>query len=198
MNMPEFKALPIEEQLTRLNKHLLMIKDLPGRLEDNFKSGDFEFSYSLLKKDAPKLGITVDGKNYVAFKTGEEPQQNDVKKQQETKKKIVKTKQNDVKNNNLVKQNQQIVTEETLELTTEEILFVKELFKNKQDLVKTKQTLFLPQFVGAKKTTGISVYVELWGRWNEFKKQYPMYSGTDLMALALEEFMEKYDESSDS
>ena len=86
MNMPEFKALPIEEQLTRLNKHLLMIKDLPGRLEDNFKSGDFEFSYSLLKKDAPKLGITVDGKNYVAFKTGEEPQQNDVKKQQETKK----------------------------------------------------------------------------------------------------------------
>ena len=173
MNMPEFKALPIEEQLTRLNKHLLMIKDLPGRLEDNFKSGDFEFSYSLLKKDAPKLGITVDGKNYVAFKTGEEPQQNDVKKQQ-------------------------IVTEETLELTTEEILFVKELFKNKQDLVKTKQTLFLPQFVGAKKTTGISVYVELWGRWNEFKKQYPMYSGTDLLALALEEFMEKYDESSDS
>ena len=52
--------------------------------------------------------------------------------------------------------------------------------------------------MGAKKTTGISVYVELWGRWNEFKKQYPMYSGTDLMALALEEFMEKYDESSDS
>ena len=42
----------------------------------------------------------------------------------------------------------------------------------------------------------ISVYVELRERWGKFEKVYPMYSGTELLALALEEFMEKYDESS--
>lgn len=96
------------------------------------------------------------------------------------------------------RQQQALVETESIVLTNDELLFVKELFKNKQDLVKDKQNLFLPQFVGSKKTTGISVYVELWERWGEFKKKYPMYSGTDLMAQALEEFMERYDESSDS
>ena len=38
---------------------------------------------------------------------------------------------------------------------------------------------------GSKKTTGISVYTEQWARWSEFKKKYQMYSGTDLLALAL-------------
>lgn len=103
-------------------------------------------------------------------------------------------KQEVVKGENLVKQQQKVVETEELSLTTDEIRFVKELFANKQDLVIAKQTLLLPQFVGAKKTTGISVYVELWERWGKFKKAYPMYSGTDLLALALEEFMEKYDE----
>ena len=61
-----------------------------------------------------------------------------------------------------------------------------------------KKILLLPHFAGSKKTTGISVYVELWERWGDFKKKYPMYSGTDLMAQALEEFMGKYDQASDS
>lgn len=35
-------------------------------------------------------------------------------------------------------------------------------------------------------------------RWGIFEKYYPMYSGIDLMVLALEEFMKKYDGSLDS
>ena len=58
--------------------------------------------------------------------------------------------------------------------------------------------LVVPVMVGEKKTTGISVYTEQWARWSEFKKKYQMYSGTDLLALALEEFMEKYGDGSDS
>lgn len=198
MKMTEFKALPLEEQLTKLNNHLLSLKDMAGRLEDNFKSEEFDFSYSLLKKNANELGIMVDGKNYMAFKMGDKSQQVLVIDKQNNKKQIVKQKQSVVIRNDIVNQQQVLVGKESIVLTKDELLFVKELFKNKQDLVKPKQNLFLPQFVGSKKTTGISVYVELWERWGEFKKKYPMYSGTDLMALALEEFMEKYEESLDS
>lgn len=193
MKMADFKALSLEERLTKLNKHLLKLKEMDGRLEDNFKSDEFDFSYSLLKKNAEQLGITVDGKNYRAYyllphvATDIFEQENQSEQQE-----IVISKQNNVK------QQQKVVKTEELSLTIDEIRFVKELFTNKQDFVKAKQTLLLPQFVGAKKTTGISVYVELWERWGNFKKAYPMYSGTDLLALALEEFMEKYDEGSDS
>lgn len=182
MKMAEFKALSIDEQITKLNKHLSNIKNMPGRMDTNFKNDEFEFSYSLLKKDAKKLGIVVDGKQYLAYKLGE-------------KAPAVNGKQDVVKTEKVVKEQNNV--EEKLHLTKDEILFVKDLF-NKQELVKSKQTLFLPTFNGAKKTTGISVYVEIWERWGEFKKRYPMYSGTDLLALALEEFMEKYDEGSDS
>lgn len=193
MKMNDFKSLPLEEQLTKLNNHLLNLKDLAGRLEDNFKSGEFDFSYSLLKKNANELGITVDGKNYVAFKTGDKPQQVFVTDKQNNKKQSVKQQQSIVKSNDVVNEQQALVETESIVLTNDELLFVKELFKNKQDLVKAKQNLVLPQFMGSKKTTGISVYVELWERWGDFKKKYPMYSGTDLMALALEEFMGKYE-----
>lgn len=36
MKMNEFKALSLEEQLIKLNNHLLNLKDMAGRLEDNF------------------------------------------------------------------------------------------------------------------------------------------------------------------
>ena len=197
MKMNDFKALPLEEQLTKLNNHLLNLKDMPGRLDDNFKSEEFDFSYSLLKKNANELGITVDGKNYVAFKMGDKPQVLVIDKQ-DNKKQGVKQKQSIVKRNDVVIQQQTLVETESMVLTNDELIFVKELFKNKQNLVKPKQNLFLSQFGGMKKTTGISVYVELWERWGEFKKKFPMYSGTDLMAQALEEFMGKYDQASDS
>lgn len=197
MKMNDFKALPLEEQLIKLNNHLLYLKDMAGRLEDNFKSDEFDFSYSLLKKNANALGITVDGKNYVAFKMGYKRQQVFVTDKQNNKMQSVKQQQSIVKRNEVVNQQQALVETDSIALTNDELLFVKELFKNKQDLVKAKQNLFLPQFAGSKKTTGISVYVELWERWGDFKKKYPMYSGTDLMAQALEEFMGKYEESSD-
>ena len=179
MKMADFKALSLEERLTRLNNHLLWLKQLEGRLEDNFKDGEFDFSYSLLKKNASDLGIFVDGKRYVAYATGDEPPA-----QQD----IVKAKQDVVK------------AQQTL--TIEEIKFVKQLFadhKNneQQFFVNGKSMLVVPTMVGEKKTTGISVYIEQWERWTAFKERYNMYSGTDLMAMALEEFMDKYNRSDD-
>lgn len=198
LKMNDFKALPLDEQLTKLNNHLLSLKDKAGRLEDNFKSEEFDFSYSLLKKNANELGITVDGKNYVAFKMGDKLQQVSVIDKLNNKKQNVKQKQGVVKRNKIDNKQQFFAETENLVLTSDEVIFVKELYKNKQNLVKAKQNLFLPQFAGSKKTTGISVYVELWEQWGKFKKKYPMYSGTDLMAQALEEFMEKYEEKLDS
>ena len=63
MKMADFKAFSLEERLTKLNNHLLSLKQMEGRLEDNFKTREFDFSYSLLKKNAADLGIVVDGKN---------------------------------------------------------------------------------------------------------------------------------------
>lgn len=182
MKMADFKALSLEECLTKLNNHLLSLKQLEGRLEDNFKTGAFDFSYSLLKKNAADLGIVVDGKNYMAYAVGDEPPvQQDVVKQ--GFKDIVKVQQT---------------------LTNDEIAFVKELYaksqrnNEQQFFVNDKPMLVVPVMVGDKKTTGISVYTEQWDRWSTFKKKYQMYSGTDLLALALEEFMEKYEDGSDS
>ena len=116
MKMNDFKALPLEEQLTKLNNHLLNLKDLAGRLEDNFKSEEFDFSYSLLKKNANELGITVDGKNYVAFKIGDKPQQVFVTDKQNNKKQSVKQQQSIVKRNDVVNQQQALVKTESIVL----------------------------------------------------------------------------------
>ena len=80
MKMADFKILDQQQQLTILNNHLTTLKGMDGRLGDNFKSGEFDFSYSLLKKYAHELGLVIDGKNYVAYAaSGElpvvEPQQ---------------------------------------------------------------------------------------------------------------------------
>ncbi|MGA4519657.1 hypothetical protein ACPA0F_20580 [Solibacillus silvestris] len=40
--MADFKALPLEDALTLLNEHLLNLKDVSGRLEDNFTRDQFE------------------------------------------------------------------------------------------------------------------------------------------------------------
>lgn len=37
------------------------------------------------------------------------------------------------------------------------------------------------------------VYIEQWERWNTFKQRHSMYSGTDLLAMGIEDFLEKYD-----
>ena len=181
--MSDFKALSLEARLTRLNKHLLSLQQMGGRLEDNFKTGEFDFGYSLLKKNAADLGIVVDGKRYVAYAVGDEPpvQQDAVmSKQNKVKQDIVKAQQT---------------------LTDGEIAFVKELYaqskreQEQQFYVNDRPMLVVPVMVGKKKTTGISVYTEQWDRWGAFKQQYQMYSGTDLLALALDEFMKKYDGS---
>lgn len=162
---------------------------MDGRLEDNFKAGEFDFGYSLLKKNAADLGIVVDGKNYVAYAVGGElPVQQDV----------VMLKQNNVK------QGFKDAVEVQQTLTNDEISFVKQLYaksqrnNEQQFFVNDKQMLVVPVMTGDKKTTGISVYTEQWARWIAFKKKYQMYSGTDLLALVLEEFMEKYADSTDS
>lgn len=181
MKMVDFKLLSTDEQITILNKHLLSIRDMPGRLEDNFKRGDIDFGYSMLKKSARSLGIMVDGKNYIAYKVDELPDS------------IVMLKQNNVKQDlTKINNTSQEVVKPQQTLTREEILFVKTLFKAQKSTVNDKQMLLVPQMTGAKKTTGISVYVDVWGRWGAFKDEYKMYSGTDLMAMALEEFMAKY------
>lgn len=188
MKMADFRVLPQSEQLTMLNKHLTSIKGLDGRLEDNFKGGIFDFSYSLLKKNAADLGIIVDGKNYVSYALGDEPP---------VSTDIVMSKQNNVKQ-------QQVIVEVQQTLTADEIAFVKQLYKTNQVnnneqhfFVNGKPMLVVPTMVGAKKTTGISVYIDQWKRWTAFKERHNMYSGTDLMALALDEFMEKYKRSDD-
>jgi len=194
MKMADFKALSLEERLTKLNNHLLKLKDVPGRLEENFKSGEFDFSYSLLKKAEKELGITVDGKAYCAYA------QIDIFNLENaaTEQDVVKVEQN------IVKQGFKDTVEAQQTLTTDEIAFVKELYaksqlnNEQQFFVNDKPMLVVPVMVGEKKTTGISVYTEQWDRWSAFKKKHQMYSGTDLLALALEEFMEKYGDGSDS
>jgi len=198
MKMADFKALTQAEQLTRLNTHLLMLKQLEGRLEDNFKRDEFDFSYSLLKKNAADLGIVVDGKRYVAYATGEEPpiKTNVISR---TLNDVVISKQNNVKQD-VVKQTSNDIVKAQQELTNEEIAFIKDLYvklqvnnNEQQFIVNGKPMLVVPAMVGVKKTTGISVYVEQWERWSMFKQKYNMYSGTDLLAMALQEFMDKYD-----
>ena len=201
MKMADFKALSLEERLTKLNNHLLKLKDVPGRLEENLKSGEFDFSYSLLKKAEKELGITVDGKAYCAYA------QIDIFNLENaaTEQDVVMLEQNNVKQQqDTVKQASQEIVKSQQTLTNAEIAFVKELYaktqlnNEQQFLVNDKPLLVVPVMTGAKKTTGISVYTEQWARWSEFKKKYQMYSGTDLLALALEEFMEKYGDCSDS
>ena len=76
-------------------------------MEINFKGGIFDFSYSLLK-NAADLGIIVDGKNYVAYPSGDESRGST---------NIVMSKQNNVKQH-------QIIDKVKHTLTTDGIVFV--------------------------------------------------------------------------
>lgn len=185
MKMADFKILDKEQQLTILNNHLTTLKGLDGRLRDNFKSGEFDFSYSLLKKNAHDLGLIIDGKNYVAYAaSGELP--------------VVKPQQIVVNIDDVSNQISSEFIESQQDLTTEEIAFVKQLFtesklnKEQQFIVNDQPMLVVPTMSGKKKTKEISVYSKQWERWGRFKKQYSMYSDTDLLAMALQEFMDKY------
>lgn len=83
----------------------------------------------------------------------------------------------------------------TIALTKDEIQFVKELYKQQQQGItidnNSNDELKIVVRDGAKKTTGISVYVDTWQDWTDFKAQYP-YSGTDVLDQALKDFMAKY------
>ena len=188
MKMEDFKALSVEERLAKLNAHLLSLKDIPGRLDDKFKSGEFNFSYSLLKKNSESLGIAVDGKSYQAFPMGAtiEASATSVERPASPKKAVTKSTPSS-------KQQQSF--------TADEIAFLKKLYADTVNahfngdphfMLNDKPMLVVPTIFGAKKTTGISVYISQWERWNRFKEYYSHYSGTDLLAMAIEEFMEKY------
>lgn len=187
MKMADFKILDKQQQLTILNNHLITLKGLDGRLRDNFKSGEFDFSFALLKKNADDLGLVIDGKNYVAYAaSGELP--------------VVEPQQIVVNKDDASNQISSEFIESQLNLTTEEIIFVKQLFaesqlnKEQQFIVNDQPMLVVPTMSGKKKTKEISVYSKQWERWGKFKKQHSMYSGTDLLAMALQEFMDKYNE----
>lgn len=80
------------------------------------------------------------------------------------------------------------------QLTSEEIEFIRTLMSQQQGVTSVNNTeieLKISVKEGEKKTTGVSVYVDTWDEWMEFKKAYP-YSGTDVLDLALREFMDKY------
>ena len=126
MKMGDFKALPLAERLTRLNKHLANLKEMEGRLEDNFKTGEFDFSYSLLKKSAEELGITVDGKNYCAYSQVDIFNLENVATEQD----VVMSKQNNVKQQQVIVKQDTVKAQQTL--TNDEIAFVKELYAKSQ------------------------------------------------------------------
>ncbi|MBE3102965.1 MAG: hypothetical protein IMZ40_01890 [Bacilli bacterium] len=186
MKMNELKELSIDEILPMLNDYFLTLKDVPGRLEDNFKDGPFEFGYSLLKKNAKSLGIIVDGKNFFCYKSGY----------------VVKDEQELVKYEKFVKQRVVKSSQDVVKLTCDEVDFVKRLYAesvsdvSKQDLID-KIMLVVPHMTGIKTQSGVSVYKDVWDRWRTFKEDYVMYSGTDLLTLALDEFMEKYAKEGD-
>lgn len=180
MKMADFKILDKQQQLTILNNHLTTLKGMDGRLGDNFKSGEFDFSYSLLKKYAHELGLVIDGKNYVAYAASDElPVVNKDDASNQISSEFIESQQN---------------------LTTEEITFVKQLFaesqlnKEQQFIVNNQLILVVPTMSGKKKTKEISVYSKQWERWGKFKKKHSKYSGTDMLAMALQEFMDKYNE----
>ena len=176
MKMEDFKALSVEERLAKLNNHLLGLKDMPGRLDDKFKSGDFNFSYSLLKKNAESLGIAVDGKSYKAFLMGATIEASATLQARPT-------------------------LDQQQPFTADEIAFLKKLYADtvhshyngdSHFMLNDKPMLVVPTILGPKKTTGVSVFISQWERWKRFKQYYSHHSGTDLLAMALEEFMEKY------
>lgn len=41
-------------------------------------------------------------------------------------------------------------------------------------------------------TTSVRMYSDVWSRWQQFSKEWSIYNSVDLMASALEEYMDKY------
>lgn len=41
-------------------------------------------------------------------------------------------------------------------------------------------------------TTSVRMYTDVWSRWQQFSKEWSIYNSIDLMASALEEYMDKY------
>ncbi|WCK57199.1 hypothetical protein PP175_28845 (plasmid) [Aneurinibacillus sp. Ricciae_BoGa-3] len=96
---------------------------------------------------------------------------------------------------------------EVLGYAREKDAFVKEYKLTEQEVMMLKNLRYNYEFVmkrfddqpKVKKrnddqptTTSVRVYTQVWKRWQEFSKEWSIFNSIDLMASALEEFMDRH------
>lgn len=85
--------------------------------------------------------------------------------------------------------------EKEYKLTEREIMMLKNLsygyefmMARKEDEPKVKR-----RTEDTISTTSIRMYADVWSRWQQFSKEWGIYNSVDLMASALESYMDRYD-----
>lgn len=85
--------------------------------------------------------------------------------------------------------------EKELKLTEHELILLKNLAYNHEFVMSQKQeqpkVKVRPDDQAT--TTSIRMYNQVWKRWQAFSQEWPIYNSIDLMASALEEFMDRHD-----
>lgn len=80
-------------------------------------------------------------------------------------------------------------------LNEKEILMLKNLAQNYEFMMKEKvdKPEVIRRPADRVNTTSVRMYNDVWSRWQLFCKEWSIYNGLDLMASALEEYMDKHD-----
>lgn len=84
--------------------------------------------------------------------------------------------------------------EKELKLTDREVLLLKNLAYSHEFVMREKRDQPKVERRPDDKavTTSVRMYSQVWKRWQSFSQEWPIYNSIDLMASALEEFMDKH------
>ena len=182
----DIKELSIEQLVVYVNQELAN-----GRTMRDIETNDFKVNDRVIVKRLTRRGYKRVGNEFKQSIT------NVIQKDKESKVKVVQKSNKDIKpdkNKGMQKHNQSISNEKLMELV-ELIDPIKEMledYNRNKNIVDVNKIELKPKAITEVKQKLFKIDVNVLKQWEEFVSRHKEYKVQQLISLALEEFIEKY------
>ena len=182
----DIKELSIEQLVVYVNQELAN-----GRTMRDIETNDFKVNDRVIVKRLTRRGYKRVGNEFKQSIT------NVIQKDKESKVKVVQKSNKDItpsKNKVIQKHNQGISNEKLMELVDliEPIKEMLEEYKRNKDIIDVNTIELRPKAITEVKQKLFKIDVNVLEQWEEFVSRHKEYKVQQLISLALEEFIQKY------
>ena len=182
----DIKELSIEQLVEYVNQELAK-----GRTMRDIETNDFKVNDRVIVKRLTRRGYRREGNEFKQDIT------NVIQRDKEPKGKVIQESNKDItpsKNKVIQKHNQGISNEKLMELVDliEPIKEMLEEYKRNKDIIDVNTIELRPKAITEVKQKLFKIDVNVLEQWEEFVSRHKEYKVQQLISLALEEFIEKY------